>query len=372
MTFFPQGSGAAFGPVLLKELASEKLERLDIATAWMRASGLLHLQKKLSEFLASGGKAHVIVGIDADNTSQEGLSGLIALAAGAPADALKCFVRHNEAGPIFHPKMYCFRTKERLNLYVGSNNLTQAGLFQNEELSTLNECKRGEALEKSVDAYIAHLTDPKSGFSHVLDAAFFKKLCDLGYVKSEAVIRNTIQARARKPKPKGERLFASKSVAAPHIAKHAGDVVKAPAYQLPELPVDADWHSVYLRLRQARGTQSQIPVTVVREIRRRFGMTPADGPVDLRSRDDGNIHKVSPARARGNVNTYKFEGTAVEKEPLLHIYPVGNELFFEFLDSAKPMGAKVFKLLSDGLKTTPPATLYSGNDPARATWYRFE
>jgi hypothetical protein len=41
-------------------------------------------------------------------------------------------------------------------------------------------------------------------------------------------------------------------------------------------------------------------------------------------------------------------------------------------NNGKPMGAKVFKLLSDGLKTTPPATLYNGNDPARATWYRFE
>jgi hypothetical protein len=81
---------------------------------------------------------------------------------------------------------------------------------------------------------------------------------------------------------------------------------------------------------------------------------------------------VNPAKARGGINTYKFEAAIVKNEPLLRIYPVGQELFFEILDSGDPLGKPVMKLLEDGFKSDPPQTFMTGRKSETATWYRFE
>ena len=61
----------------------------------------------------------------------------------------------------------------------------------------------------------------------------------------------------------------------------------------------------------------------------------------------------------------------VAQEPLLGIFPIGSELFFEFLDSAHPIGKPVLKFLQDGFNTDPPETRQTTADRATATWYRF-
>jgi len=58
--------------------------------------------------------------------------------------------------------------------------------------------------------------------------------------------------------------------------------------------------------------------------------------------------------ARGVINTYKFEASLVENEPLLRIYPVGKDLFFEILDSGDPLGKPVMRLLEEGFNPTFP------------------
>jgi hypothetical protein len=103
-----------------------------------------------------------------------------------------------------------------------------------------------------------------------------------------------------------------------------------------------------------------------------MGLVPADGPIPMTSRSDGTKHDINPARARGQVNTYKFEANQAKAEPLLRIYPVENELFFEFLDSNDNLGKKLFKLLEDGFKADPPLTFSTTSNKDVATWYRFD
>src|SRR5204863_7907540 len=50
---------------------------------------------------------------------------------------VRVYVRHNEATPIFHPKLYGFRSGVECRVLVGSNNMTGAGLSQNEEVAAL-------------------------------------------------------------------------------------------------------------------------------------------------------------------------------------------------------------------------------------------
>ena len=103
-----------------------------------------------------------------------------------------------------------------------------------------------------------------------------------------------------------------------------------------------------------------------------MGLAPLDGPIQIRSRVDGSVHGVNPAMARGVINTYKFEAEMVKNEPLLRIYPVGKQLFFEILDSGDPLGKPVMQLLEDGFKADPPVTFTTSADRDTATWYRFE
>jgi HKD family nuclease len=370
MQLFPQAAKTAFGPILTSEFERPDCKQADIAVAWVRATGLLHMQDGFEKLIQRGGKITVVAGIDYDNTSEEGLQGLLDIAATANG-RMRVFVRHNEAGPVFHPKLYCFRDTKQIRVYIGSNNLTQAGLFQNEELSVLISANVGEQLQKDVDGFIGGLVDQSTGLTHQLTPAFLVKLVSRGYVRKELLLRTTWRARARSQR-KQTALFAAVSVRPPKRSTSATSVVQPVATDPGPLTVREDWHAVYLRLRLARGTQAQIPIKVVREIRRRMGLTPLDGALTIKSRADGSSHGINPAKARGGINTYKFEASIVKNEPLLRIYPVGQELFFEILDSADSLGKPVMQLLQHGFKTDPPQTFATGGKQATATWYRFE
>lgn len=374
MSIFAQGSRHPFGTVVQDELNREDCRQLDIAVAWVRASGLMHIQQQILGLLGRGATARIVVGLDGDNTSEEGLSGLIGLAAAAPAGQCRIFVRHNEAGPIFHPKMYAFRTDDECRLFVGSNNLTQAGLFQNEELMLLHAGNRGDAIERQLDQYMAGLVDGTDRLAHPLTPEFLGQLVAGGYVRKEAALRGKMANRQRAARNQ-TALFGSKHVRPPRIQAVAGPV---PTQDLEPigLAVSDQWQVLYLRLRLARGRQAQIPIPVVREMRRRIGLVPEDGPVELRSRTDGAIHSIRPARpqrAGGNVNTYKFEAVLVAGDTLLRIYLVGRELFYEFLGGADILGAPVLAHLREGFETDPPST--TSTRPAdldSGTWYRFD
>ena len=119
-----------FVNVLQKELA--QAERVDIASAWARASGVGLLWKALTDLLERGGGVRAVIGLDLENTSIEGLEMLLKL-----QGQVELWVRHNEASTTYHPKLYAFETATHARVYVGSNNLTGAGLSANEELSAI-------------------------------------------------------------------------------------------------------------------------------------------------------------------------------------------------------------------------------------------
>ena len=133
--FYNQPLAVRFGTELLRHV--DQLDRidpfwdsLDIAVAWVRASGMAYLSDRLANFLRQGGRLSMIVGIDLQNTTREGLQALLELERYGRCET---FVYHNEAGSIFHPKLYLFRNEEEARLIVGSNNITESGLYVNVE-----------------------------------------------------------------------------------------------------------------------------------------------------------------------------------------------------------------------------------------------
>ncbi len=338
-----------FVDVLRKEFGSA--ERVDIASAWARASGVGLLWKAMTQLLERGGSLRAVIGLDRENTSIEGLQMLLQLQGN-----VELWVRHNEASSIYHPKFYAFETANDLRAYIGSNNLTGAGLASNEELSVLLAEPKGGALQTSISDYMATLVDQADNLSRPLDGAFLQQLVDAEYVLPEARLRGK-SARSSKGSKKANALFGFK---APKRLKVPSDLLAGPIEPSAAMP-EADWKRVFVKLRLARGTQGQIPVAVARELRRRLGETDEDGPIPIILNDAPRV--ISPTFAKRNpahANTYKIEALATEQEPVIKIELLGDQIRVEQFDTATPTGAAILKFIMEGLHTDPVQTVSKG------------
>lgn len=345
----PQLYGRPFADVLSGEM--NQAEQVDIATAWVRASGVGLLWQPLVNFVDRGGKLALVAGIDRDNTSFEGLAMLLNLTGEA-----RIWVRHNEASPIYHPKLYAFRTSNECRILVGSNNLTGAGLSQNEELSGLISQERRGDLEDSLEQYVTQITDESTGLVKRLDAALLDRLLAAGYIDTEARLRGKSRASSRH-RTEGEPVFASRAVAAKRIA--TGVPLPGPIEPTDSTP-PAGWQRVFVKLRLARGTQGQIPLAVAREVRRRLRLEGVDGPftvIDRHTRTERQISPTFPERRPEMANTYKIEAIAAEGDAILKLELIGERVLAEYFDTALPDGKAVYDFIIDGLRIEPPATV---------------
>ena len=100
------------------------------AIAFVKRSGVKHVVGPPARF-AQSRQVEVIVGIDHNGTSYEGLRDL--LAAVQPNGRIIVF--HNRLVHAFHPKVYVFKSENAAEVVTGSGNLTQGGLFTNHEAS---------------------------------------------------------------------------------------------------------------------------------------------------------------------------------------------------------------------------------------------
>src|SRR5688500_4037125 len=105
-TLYQQPQAHRFGNALKENLQSGEWTSFEAAVAWVRRSGMRHLEDALGGFLASGGDVKLTVGIDLRSTSYEGLEDLLSLRQRGTIDVA---VYHNEAASVFHPKLYLFR-----------------------------------------------------------------------------------------------------------------------------------------------------------------------------------------------------------------------------------------------------------------------
>lgn len=338
-----------FVDVLRGELAAAS--RVDIATAWARASGVGLIWQSLSELLGRGGAVRAVVGIDRENTSIEGLQLLLNLQGDA-----EIWVRHNEASSIYHPKLYAFATPTEMRAYVGSNNLTGAGLSTNEELSSFMNEARGGQLELSVANYMSALMDTSENLARPLDDGLLAALVSGGYILPEARLRGKSGRRQNKA-PRPGALFGFK---APKRLKVPSQVFAGPIDPGPADP-QADWTRIFVKLRLARGSQGQLPVPVARELRRRLGLSEVDGPIPIIL---NNVERmISPTyaqRSPENANTYKIEVRASNTDPVIKIELVGDKVLVEQFDIETPAGQAHLRFILDGLHTDPPQTVSRG------------
>jgi HKD family nuclease len=193
-----------------------KFDTFYMIVAYVRTSGVAHLEKSIEQFRTAGGCVKAIVGIDQGNTSVQGLRLLLPL-----CDEL--YVYHNsqsEPKYTFHPKLYAFKNKDRAIVFVGSSNLTEGGLYTNYEINCCAECNLKDKTQIKFFQTIKRIfktysTDPK--LSKRLTGELIEKL-KRRYLSDETKAHWPSPKKGKKTGSK-ETFFGGESFSAPLIAK---------------------------------------------------------------------------------------------------------------------------------------------------------
>ncbi len=358
--FYNQPIAHRFGRSLIGSIESGEWERIEVAVAWVRRSGTRHIKPCLAKFLATGGTAKFTVGIDIENTSKEGLDDLIEL-----QDVGDCesYIYHNEANATFHPKVYLFQNKSRTRLIVGSNNITEAGLYVNTEAGLQIEAAGNDSLVVEVREALASWRDPSIGFAKRLDRTLLKDLVALGYVMPEAILRgrrrhSITEAKAKRLKTK-RSLFPSLNVSVPPPP--------SPLITREQIAGTVLLMRVRRASETARRTQVQIPIRVIRT---KF----FKGVTEIVSAHDGRSHALITASARGGLNTMKVELPEIDPmtDPVLRLERTPSAIVYQTFDANSVLGRPIMDALRKGLEFASPVTfLTTPMEPQRATWWRF-
>ncbi|VVM07724.1 phospholipase D-like domain-containing protein [Methylacidimicrobium tartarophylax] len=353
-------------------------DTLDIAVAWVRESGMRHLSERLASFLRNGGELSVIVGIDLENTTREGLQALLNLECCGQCET---FVYHNEAGSVFHPKVYLFRNEEEARLIVGSNNITESGLYVNVEAGLQVDATADAEVVVEVQKALSSWKDTTSGLAKRLDKDFLANLVREGYVPDEAAAREKIRRESTiRPRKGAAALFGSRTFEPPPPIRSETSPVgpsgvralrpstPTPVMSAGQIPSGT---VLLMRLRKAsatasatgRPTQTQIPFRVVN--------TFFNGATEVRSIHSGVAHGIHEASARGNPNTTKLEIPEMRDfaQPVARFEKTSQGIVYEAYDVDSPKGHQIMESLEEG--RNDGSTQLSIGNPERATWWRF-
>ncbi|MEI4234584.1 phospholipase D family protein [Roseovarius sp. D22-M7] len=370
--FYNQPLSIRFGPELLRYVDNVRgvepyWDQLDIAVAWVRASGVSHLENSLTRFLSNGGHLTFVVGIDLQNTTRDGLQALLNLEAHG---ACETFVYHNESGSVFHPKLYLFRNEEEARLIVGSNNLTAAGLYSNVEAGLQVDTNLTDGVITEATDALNSWRDATGGLAARLDATFLAELVAEGYVPDEATARSAERARLHAHSGRsGRRLFGSRSFRPPprptgisststtSVGTGSSPAVAATAQAPPPTGT-----TMLMRLRAARGTQVQVPF--------RVASTFFAGATVVISADSGNSHGLHVAKARGKPNTTKLEIPELRgfSDVFARFEKTPSGIVYEVHDAGTAAGKQIEASLRKGMPIGLTQTSIS--DISRATWWR--
>lgn len=373
-TFYNQPAAHRFGTALVDTLGLTRWHTFEVGVAWVRRSGLRHIKPALTAFLKRGGVFRISVGIDIENTSIEGLEDLLALQSEGEAEIYIC---HNEAQTIFHPKVYLFQNTRSAKLIVGSNNLTESGLFVNTEAGLEIELPIEDSVIDGARAALAAWRNPGLRLALPLDRALLNDLITQGYVLPERRL-NQERGKHRESQGRGqgsktEPLFGRVRVSAPPSERPplpaAPASSPAPASEArSEIP--AVGRVLLMRVRKAsvtdRPTQTQVPMTVFRD-------PFFEGVAEIISSHDNRVHPVSKASARGGINTLKLEIPEMRDflDPVLRLEKTDSGMYYQAYDAQSALGRSIYATLQRGLEMNPRATLISRPPASNATWWRF-
>ena len=126
-----------------------------------------------------------VVGIDAGGTSREVLEELLSWSVDVR------IVKHRHPGHMFHPKIYLFEWTDRRIVIVGSNNLTDGGLFRNYEgaAQITYASPEDDAEFSSATLALERFLEPSGPTAYRLTREWLAQAVKSGHVPTEAEAR---------------------------------------------------------------------------------------------------------------------------------------------------------------------------------------
>lgn len=204
------------GSLIEAFLSRDKLpEKVTFVSAFVSLTTILRLEEKLLK-AADHGSVKLVVGVDLGGTSKEVLERLL----GWRCESF--VIHHSNPRHTFHPKIFLFEFEDESHLIVGSNNLTDGGLFSNFEAFSESTFD----LPDDDGEYHSALTDlkaflePSSPAALKLTARLIKTLSDRGELPTEK--------EARKVRSQSKKSSSKKPVQSPFKDE--------PLPRAPELP----------------------------------------------------------------------------------------------------------------------------------------
>lgn len=360
---------------LVRQLEDRRWTRFRAAVAWARSTGVDLLRDALGRFLQRGGQATIVVGIDLTGTTREGLQSLLDLDARGDVEI---WVYHDEAGSVFHPKVYLFTGSGEARLTVGSSNMTGGGLATNVEVSLSTAGVPGvppmsdaEGMFAVWEAVVEDASVPETEkVVRRLDRPLLAELVAEGYVLGEEEAHAKQQrSRGRRGRDGGasRRLF-GRTAPRTRRARTGSRASAAPAAST--LRAGGSGRVLLMRLRRAaaaRPTQVQIPKQVLDT--GFFGAAPWAA-----YSTSGQRRPISVATASGSANTRKMEMPEVRHfaDIFARFVSDGTRVTYEVHDVTSAAGAAIRQAILEGFSTSPPRSRQTsgGSTPkANSTWW---
>lgn len=178
------------GPLIEKLLDSqESLTRIVFVSAFTALKTVLRLRDRIGSMADRGASIRLVLGIDLGGTSREVLEELLTW------KCETCIFHNPIVRATFHPKVYFFLSEKSATLFVGSNNLTDGGLYTNYEAATRYDFflpnDQGE-LNKILSS-LQPLFDPKGATVQNLNSELIATLSARGILPSEQDARRSRQ-----------------------------------------------------------------------------------------------------------------------------------------------------------------------------------
>jgi len=195
-----QPSNAEMGEIIKNLLSSQKpfYNNVWLISAFANAQAIQRITPNILDAKARGANINIVVGFDVKSTSAEALKRINSLGVNS------VLVHNARAGHTFHPKIYLFEAAgEKAEVFVGSSNLTDGGLYTNYEASTrINfgfpvDDEEYAQFFSSIEIYLK----PTGNTVQLLTQELIDILVKRGEVPTEKEIRK-IQAKTLKLKKK--------------------------------------------------------------------------------------------------------------------------------------------------------------------------
>jgi HKD family nuclease len=199
-----QPSNIKMGEIINELLSSENpfYNKVWLISAFANAQAIDRLAENILASKNHGAEISITVGFDVKSTSAEALQRINSLGVNST------LVHNARRGHTFHPKIYLFEaTDSKAELFVGSSNLTDGGLYTNYEASsqiTFNfpqDMNEYAEILASLDRYI----NPQGNTAQVLNNSLIDILVRRGEVPTEREItenrRQSLRAQDRSDSP---------------------------------------------------------------------------------------------------------------------------------------------------------------------------